>query len=593
VKIHSKWYKLIIPVSIALIFVIIFTSGQLNTSVQLNKLDTWNYIQMDKILKADQLDLLKQSEENLSAILTVTSPDEALEEFRQLGIVPRSVSGNIITAEIPAARIRDILSNHAILKVKICEQRHNAGIDLPVPEAKAVIGVIDTGIVLQYNDFIDKQGNSRIIAVWDQTEPGMNGPDLLGATPGKLYTGEDIKRYFAQKENSTAPGHGASVVAVAAGKKELLLNETIKAELNRAEVPELLVETTKDEGDLIDAIAFVKKQCEKWQLPGVINLSYGKHNGPHDGTSALSQALGNMTDDRFLIVVSTGNDGQSGIYAHTDTERDSMLDFTVESSNDMTDSNRGIALYGWYTGNHQMDVFLISPSGEQYGLVSAGHWEEWTANFGSITLANGVSGYYGNNREIQIVLQNTEQNTRIPYGTWRIGFATDEKNEVNADFWVVSNPGYHCRFSDTADEAAITFSDIASAPNVIVVGGYLIDSQKKQYRMAEGSGKGIIGDNRVKPDILAPWSVLIKDRDDKLVETGGTSIAAPFVTGLAVNIWGKYPSVSGRDICQYLQGKLFTFTDLTLQNYIYWVNDNGFKYHPFTWQDADKYFRYR
>lgn len=587
----NKSKKIILSILVLVIIITgigtVYIKTKKASAIQLEKLDTWNYIQLDKIIQQNQLKLLENSDEKLSAIITVNTPELALIELKQMGVEPRTISGDIVTVEIHQSKLKDILSNRYVENVKICEQRHTPSLIIPKQESKVVIGLVDVGLNLKYEDYLDSQGNSRIIAIWDQTEPGMNGPYIQGATSGKLYTKDQVEWYLSQKEKSTSKGHGTFTTAIAAGNSYISINKPIKAKLNKSESPIIIVETTKDEGDLIDAIAFIKNQCMIWNLLGVVNLSYGIDNGPHDGSSVLSQALSKMIDSKFLIVTSAGNNNQNYIHANLANKEISELNFTVEDSNTDEISDKGIALSGWYPKNQKnIDITLSSPSGKKYGPIQRGSWSEWDTDFGSITLANGVSDYQKDKKEIKVVIQNIKQNISLK-GNWKVSINQKDKDKNSSvDFWVVSNPGYQCRLLDYSDKQENTLSDISLTNNIIAVGGYIIDDNTKEIKQANDSSRGIVND-KFKPDILAPWSVIEMDNGNQSKEVSGSSFSAPFITRIIEYIWGKYPFVTGENISRYLHGKLFIPDKI---GYNYKADKGDYEYIPFTWDDIDTYF---
>ena len=63
--------------------------------------------------------------------------------------------------------------------------------------ARALVAVIDDDIDVLHEAFLDDNGASRIVGVWDQTDPG---PDPPSAVPfGRFHTAADIAGYVAQR----------------------------------------------------------------------------------------------------------------------------------------------------------------------------------------------------------------------------------------------------------------------------------------------------------------------------------------------------------------------------------------------------------
>ena len=81
-----------------------------------------------------------------------------------------------------------------------------------------VVCVIDTGIDYTNEVFRDSQGNSRILAIWDQTDQSGAPPE--GFYYGSVYTREDINRALQSEDPySIVPsrdeiGHGSALASV-------------------------------------------------------------------------------------------------------------------------------------------------------------------------------------------------------------------------------------------------------------------------------------------------------------------------------------------------------------------------------------------
>ena len=86
-----------------------------------------------------------------------------------------------------------------------------------------LVGIIDGGIVVLHEAFRDSSGHTRLVAVWDQTDPTGPTPSLQGrASYGTLHTQAQIDGYIAAGAVPAAltrdrEGHGTHV-AVAAGR---------------------------------------------------------------------------------------------------------------------------------------------------------------------------------------------------------------------------------------------------------------------------------------------------------------------------------------------------------------------------------------
>ena len=521
----------------------------------LPKLDTWNRIQMEKIIEAGQIEQLRCSREKLSVILRVRSPEEDLKRLKKVGVIPRCVAGTTITAEVPAGRLEELTRMKSVLNLKVCDIRHRP-LSLPVRPKGPVVGIVDVGFVWKRAAFMDEKGRSRIVAFWDQKGGGARGPILsTDPTYGIEYAGEEIERLFAATRVDIAPGHGGAVAAIAAGNDSILCETgMLPSKSGKASSSVVMVRTTKDEGDVIDAVGYIKKRCQQWGVRCVINLSYGKHNGPHDGSSFLSGALEVMASDSCLIVVSAGNDGGMPIHAHTVVQDSASVGFDIFNGTTPSPSE-GVLLSAWYDAHETVEVGVYSPSGERYGPVRPHSWKEWDAAQGNIVLANGISHAPGTDQEILLVIQDDTKYS-IESGRWSLYFVSPSNRALAVDLWIVSAKGYSCVF-DPEQASPSALSDVCTSKEVISVGGYLED--EGSYVIAPGSAMGPTKDGRSAPDVLAPWNAPVAQDGEDVLQIDGTSFSAAFVTRTIARIWASFPDVSGQEIRDFLTHRMLVY----------------------------------
>ena len=82
------------------------------------------------------------------------------------------------------------------------EQFHN-NLYLPLDGEGVIVGIVDTGIDYLNEEFINSEGTSRILAIWDQTINTGKRPD--GQPIGSEYTSDDINNAIKAKNQGTDP----------------------------------------------------------------------------------------------------------------------------------------------------------------------------------------------------------------------------------------------------------------------------------------------------------------------------------------------------------------------------------------------------
>ncbi|HEU0201833.1 MAG TPA: hypothetical protein VFR86_15545, partial [Burkholderiaceae bacterium] len=194
-----------------------------------------------------------------------------------------------------------------------------------------VIGVIDDGIAFAHEVFLARPGTTRIKSLWNQeaavpvppaTVPaaflyGQELPDtvinnaLAQFTHAGLVDEDAVYRHTGH-EQYTSGIHKAVGRRAAHGTHVLDLAATLGPATPPAERPIVAVQlpsaVTGDTSgahlnpQAIEAILYILQQAEKLgaqhgkPLPVVINLSYGMHAGPHDGTHVIEAAIDQIID---------------------------------------------------------------------------------------------------------------------------------------------------------------------------------------------------------------------------------------------------------------------------------------------------------
>mgnify|MGYP003345809408 CR=1 FL=1 len=183
--------------------------------------------------------------------------------------------------------------------------------------AGTIVAIVDTGIDFSHSDFLNADGTTRIVALWDQTDLSGTGTAAIAGdrgvsafTYGTECSRQQIDNQNAGRSNGCAQkdtnGHGTHVASIAAGKYGV----APKADI-------LVVNSIGTTGgDPIKAFQWVVAMAAREGKPVSVNNSWGGHSGPHDGSDAASLAIdGYAALPGVVMMVAAGNEGQMKLHA--------------------------------------------------------------------------------------------------------------------------------------------------------------------------------------------------------------------------------------------------------------------------------------
>jgi endonuclease G len=411
---------------------------------------------------------------------------------------------------------------------------------------KAIVGLIDSGIDVLHQAFLDGDGLCRIVEIWDQHDPS-------GPTPAKVYPGEDlpshgtlhtadkISRYVANLEvpgelgrDISHGGHGTHVASIAAGRKVGKFGGGV------APAARLLVVKPKLDASLgysnshINALKYLRRRAEMLNLPIVINVSQGMNAGAHDGSSYVEAAFDGISENGRLpglvVVKSAGNECNLDGHASFMLGTGQKVNLDWISQDPLRRREDYIEL--WFKSCDLLDLALVDPSAQASAVASSkqphvkGRFaggEEYVLEYTRFHPDNGDS-------RVKVVI-TPAPNGQIRGGVWMLrisGAKILSNGEVHA--WFERSLTRPTRFI-THRNNSLTISIPGTAESVITVGAVDLDGFNTQ-----NSSFGLTRNRpaREKPDVVAPGHAILAAQagtptGDIAME--GTSMAAPHVTG--------------------------------------------------------------
>lgn len=430
-----------------------------------------------------------------------------------------------------------------------------------------VIGFVDTGIKYEHEAFLNVDGSTRILSIWDQTITEGNPP--TGFTFGTEYDKNVINMALLTPDplslvpSTDSIGHGTMLAGIAAGN---IMNPpdfsgiAPKADIIAVKLP-LAKKFNREifsieqnvicyqETNILLGIEYIKSVANQLKRPYIICIGMGSSQGNHDGHNAMEITLNTLaTVPRAGICIAAGNEGNSQRHYHGNF---TLQENTKKIELRVGEMDKNFFMEIWQNATSRLMVEIISPKGEKIKSVTPRFNECMEYNF-----ILEPSKIYINN--IIVEQQTGEQLILIRFqealsGIWIIQVINMDSFTGNFNAWlpagdIISSNTYFLK-SDPDN----TITSPAAARNPVTVAAY---DQFNNGIMAESS-RGFTTNGTVKPDIAAPGYKLpcpIIEGTDTYGTASGTGAAAAHTAGAAAMLmeWavlrGNYTTITGRDI---------------------------------------------
>ncbi len=422
--------------------------------------------------------------------------------------------------------------------------------------AGCVVGIIDWGIDHDCAAFKTRDGASRILSLWDQR--GTQGAGVARRYGyGRAFSQADINTALRERRPYDALGyhpgesapngaaHGTHVTDIAAGNgfHGGPVGMAPDAELVFVHLSAGALGGLANLGDsvrILEAIDYIDKVAGA--RPCAINMSVGRHAGPHTGKTLLEQGIDALLAARpnRAIIMSSGNYHMARVHASGRLAPGQSQTLTWQISDADRTTNE---LEIWYPNK---DVFSL-------GLSPPGSRESIVARIGenkAITIGRTEVGrfYHRANdpntpdHHIDIFLYPS-----APTGEWRVMLKGEKVLDGRFHAWIERDSarrGQQSHFSKPDADPSHTIGSICNGFLSIAVGAANMRGGK--LGIANFSSEGPTRDGRQKPDIVAPGVSIIAAASPPLGETrssnalarkSGASQAAPHAAGAAALVF--------------------------------------------------------
>jgi subtilisin family serine protease len=415
-----------------------------------------------------------------------------------------------------------------------------------------LIGIVDTGIDYTHKAFINADGTTKIVSIWDQTI--QVGPPPEGLYYGTEYTRDQINTALRSNDpRALVPstddiGHGTFLAGIAAGFEDSVNEFT--GVVPDAELVVVKLKPAKklvrdfylvnqdticfQENDVMLGVKYLLSMAEKYKRPISICIGLGTSQGDHDESGALSIYLSSVAQMNGVSVsIAAGNEGSSRHHY----ESIMLVGTNIEAIElNVGPKEQGIYLEIWGNSPNTFGIDLISPGGEYLPLIVPRINERREISFiFETTIINVYFQLVGSRAGAQLVILRLKNPTE---GIWRIGIHKMNRTlPLNLNMWL---PIRGFIGEETYFISSSPYTTLTSPGNVYIpiVATAYNNSNDSLYINAS---RGFTRTGRIAPSLAAPGVNLIgPSLGNSFTTMSGTSVAAAHTTGIAAMLleWG-------------------------------------------------------
>lgn len=231
-----------------------------------------------------------------------------------------------------------------------------------------LIAIIDSGIDYLHPDFINLDGTTRIVSIWDQESTKKDPPE--GLLYGSEFTREEINQAIKENDDTLTKdniGTGTMAAGIASGNGRLnreykgvaVDSELIIVKLREYKDRYKKGKTNYEKTDFLAAIKYVLDIAKKEKKELIINLTVGLMSKSIVNLTML-ETFSDIGKSGIIVVSGAGNEGNTDIhYQGIITSLEEKNDITIQVGEQL---NLDIIIVA--VGPDKIGASIISPGGE-------------------------------------------------------------------------------------------------------------------------------------------------------------------------------------------------------------------------------------
>ena len=414
-----------------------------------------------------------------------------------------------------------------------------------------LVGIIDTGIDYTHEAFLQADGSSRIVSIWDQTIQEGDPPE--GFNYGTEYLQSDINTALDMEDPlSYVPttddlGHGTSLAGIAAGNTIQSENFTgvapdsqlvvVKLKQAKAYLKEFFRippdATAFQENDIMLGITYLLQVSQQLQRPLSMCIGVGTSQGGHDELGTLSSYVNSVSSISGVATsVAAGNEGNQGHHYFGIVDNNIGYD-TVELR--VGPNEYGFSMELWGNAPNTFSIDILSPTGEYIPRIPARINESREIRFiFEETVINIDYFLIESQTGDQLILVRFLTPTE---GIWRFRVYATGDLELSYHVWLPISTFISENTFFTEPTPTTTITSPGNTITPMTVTAYDITNDSLYINASRGfSRRGIIN-----PDFAAPGvNIIAPEPNNRYTIISGTSIAAAHNSGIAALLleWG-------------------------------------------------------